>query len=60
MKQNFIMKDAKTEGKTNISNNAEVEKLADLVYKLVTHKGIDEKDRDVIDKIVEKREEGVY
>ncbi len=43
-----------------LNNSIGHEKLKAIIYKLVNDLWLDEKDREVIDKIVEKREEKHY
>lgn len=41
-------------------NPRKIEKFEAIIYKLVMNQELDEKDREVIDKIVEKKDEKLY
>ena len=41
-------------------NLTEIEKFEDIIYKLVMDRELNEKDRERIDKIVEKKSEKIY
>jgi len=43
-----------------VKNPVKEEKFEDIIYKLVMNEEINEKDREVIDKIVEKKDEELY
>ena len=41
-------------------NPIKIEKFEAIIYKLVMNQELDEKEREIIDKIVEKRDEKIY
>jgi len=41
-------------------NSVKEKKIEDIIYKLVMNKELDEKDREIIDSIVEKKDEKIY
>lgn len=55
----FNEKPAETGNEIN-GDFSDVEEFKNIIYKLVMHKGLNEEDRKIVDKIIEKKDEEVY